>query len=78
VPAVRALRAEAEAGKTVAEAFHDAAGAARSGAEATRSLTARYGRAKFLGEKTRGHQDPGATSVSLIFEGFSTALEESQ
>jgi len=78
VPAVRALRAAADAGKTVAEALHDAAGAARSGAEATRSLTARYGRAKFLGEKTRGHQDPGATSVSLIFEGFSTGFEESQ
>ena len=33
-------------------------------------FTARYGRAKLLGEKTLGHEDPGAVSVSLMFEGF--------
>ena len=78
VPAVTALRAAADGGKSVTEALQDAAFAARSGAEATRDLTARYGRAKFLGEKTRGHQDPGATSMSLLFEGFYNGLEESK
>ena len=70
VPAVAALRAAADAGKSVSEALCDAAAAARAGAEATRNFTARYGRAKFLGEKTRGHADPGATSMGLLFEGF--------
>jgi dihydroxyacetone kinase-like protein len=78
VPAVAALRAAADGGKSITEALHDAASAARAGAEATRNLTARYGRAKFLGEKTRGHQDPGATSISLLFEGFHSGLEESK
>ena len=76
VPAVAALRAAADGGKSVTEAVSDAASAARAGAEATRNLIARYGRAKFLGEKTRGHQDPGATSMSLLFEGFHNGLQE--
>jgi phosphoenolpyruvate---glycerone phosphotransferase subunit DhaL len=75
VPAVAALRAAADTGKSVTEALHDAASAARAGAEATRNFTARYGRAKFLGEKTRGHLDPGATSMSLLFEGFHNGLQ---
>jgi dihydroxyacetone kinase-like protein len=74
VPAVEALRAAADAGKSVSEALCDAAAAAQAGAEATRNFTARYGRAKFLGERTRGHADPGATSVSLLFEGFYKGL----
>jgi phosphoenolpyruvate---glycerone phosphotransferase subunit DhaL len=76
VPAVAALRAAADGGKNVTEALRDAASAARTGAEATRNFTARYGRAKFLGEKTRGHPDPGAVSISLLFEGFHNGLEE--
>jgi dihydroxyacetone kinase-like protein len=78
VPAIASLRASAHARKNVVEAMRDAAEAARAGAESTSGLTARFGRAKFLGEKTRGHQDPGATSVAILFEGFSIALAESK
>jgi dihydroxyacetone kinase-like protein len=78
VPAIAAMRAAAEAGKSVSEALHDASAAAKAGAEATRNFTARHGRAKFLGEKTRGHPDPGATSMSLMFAGFCSAFEESK
>lgn len=70
VPAVQALRETTNAGRSLADCLHDAAAAAHAGAEATRNFTARYGRAKFLGEKTLGHADPGATSISLLFEGF--------
>ena len=70
VPAIQAMRAAADSGKSVHESLSDAAAAARAGAEETRNLTARYGRAKFLGEKTIGHADPGAVSISLLFEGF--------
>ena len=73
-PAIGALRTAADAGKSVIEALQGASRAARSGAESTSGLTARFGRAKFLGDKTRGHQDPGATSIALLFEGFSSAL----
>jgi dihydroxyacetone kinase-like protein len=78
VPAIQALRVAADSGKSVHEALSDAAAAARVGAEATRSLTARYGRAKFLGEKTLGHADPGAVTISLLFEGFNKGFSNSK
>lgn len=74
VPAVSAICAAAASGKTIVEAFQDAATAARLGADSTKDLVALYGRAKFLGEKTRGFPDAGATSVALLFNGFSTGL----
>jgi len=74
VPAVQAFEAAASAGKSVREAMQEAADAARIGADSTRDMVARYGRAKFLGEKTRGSPDPGATSIALFFRGFSEAL----
>jgi dihydroxyacetone kinase-like protein len=76
VPAVQAFGAAASSGKTVAEAMKEAAEAARTGADATRDMVARFGRAKFLGEKTRGSPDPGATSIALFFRGFSDALTQ--
>ena len=70
VPAVTAIREAADAGATPADALSTAAAAAQSGAEATKAMQARFGRAKNLGEKSVGSQDPGATSVALIFKGF--------
>jgi dihydroxyacetone kinase-like protein len=43
-----------------------AAAAAEEGARATLPLQARKGRASYLGERSIGHQDPGATSAALI------------
>jgi phosphoenolpyruvate---glycerone phosphotransferase subunit DhaL len=73
-PAVDAISAAAGAGKTIPEALEDAALAARLGAESTRELVARYGRARSLGERTRGYPDAGATSVALIFRGFGEGI----
>ncbi|HTZ57442.1 MAG TPA: dihydroxyacetone kinase subunit DhaL [Acidobacteriaceae bacterium] len=69
-PAIAAASAAAEAGKAVPKVLQEAAAAAQSGAESTRNLVARYGRARSLGERTRGHPDAGATSIALIFKGF--------
>jgi dihydroxyacetone kinase-like protein len=74
VPAVDAVRSAANSGKTIVEALNEAAVAACSGAASTKALAAKYGRAKFLGERTLGHADAGATSVALIFSGFSAAI----
>jgi len=74
VPAIEAFGGDAQAGKEVAEALAEAAAAAKAGAEATREMIATFGRARFLGEKTRGYRDPGATSVALIFDGFHKGL----
>jgi dihydroxyacetone kinase-like protein len=76
IPGVETLLMAARAGKGIAKAFEEAAHAANAGAEATKNVTARYGRARFLGEKTRGHQDPGATSIALLFEGLYHGLLE--
>ncbi len=50
-----------------------AAGAAAEGAEGTIDLIARKGRGRYQGDTSSGHQDAGATSVALIFKGFSEA-----
>lgn len=52
-----------------------AAAVARGGAEATVDMIATKGRAAFLGERSRGHQDPGATSSALIIEAICRQLE---
>jgi len=75
-PAVAAVSAAAEAGKTIPQALEDAALAARLGAESTRDLVARYGRARSLGERTRGHPDAGAASIALLFKGFKEGVSD--
>ena len=74
VPAVEAFGAAAANGKSISEAMNDAAAAAEAGAASTKNLVARHGRAKYLGEKALGCPDAGATSMALLFRGFSVAL----
>jgi len=75
VPAIRALRQAASEGQPLEQVLRTAALAAQEGAASTKALVARVGRAKYLGEKTLGAQDPGATSVSLLFKGFHKGIE---
>jgi phosphoenolpyruvate---glycerone phosphotransferase subunit DhaL len=75
VPAVESFSAMAPAAEEIEDALESAAQAAWAGAEATKNLIARQGRARLLGEKTRGHQDPGATSIAFLFEGFCNGLK---
>jgi len=74
MPAVEAFRQAAGEGKPIKDALQAAAEAAQRGAVSTRNFKARFGRAKNLGERTIGCQDPGATSIALIFKGFAEAL----
>ena len=74
IPAVEALRAAIGAGPDVAAAMKRAADAAAGGAEGTRDMQARFGKARNLGERSRGTVDPGATSISCIFKGFADAV----
>ncbi len=70
VPAVEALRGAADAGKEISGVLSAAADAAAAGAERTRDMRAKFGKARNLGDRTLGHPDPGATSMSVIFRGF--------
>ena len=66
IPATEALRGALDGGASFAEALARAADAAEEGARATIPLVARKGRASYLGERSAGHQDPGATSSALL------------
>ncbi|HMK92979.1 MAG TPA: dihydroxyacetone kinase subunit DhaL [Thermoleophilia bacterium] len=72
-PAVRALRDAEAAGAPLAEALTASAAAAEGGARATIPLVARKGRASYLGERSAGHQDPGATSSWLLLQAAADA-----
>lgn len=76
LPAVEAMSRAAEAGAGVAAVLENGAAAAEQGALATKDMQARFGRAKNIKEKSIGTQDPGATSVSLLFRGFAKGIRE--
>jgi dihydroxyacetone kinase-like protein len=74
-PAVAALLEYATPGQDPYRALEAAAHSARQGALATKELKAHFGRAQYLGDRTVGWQDPGATTIALIFEGFLQGLQ---
>lgn len=55
-------------------AFRNAAEAARTGADLTSGMVARFGRAKFLGERALGHQDPGANSMFFMLNAMADTI----
>ena len=75
VPALEALKASVAAGKDASEALADAVAAAEQGMKDTIPLQARKGRASYLGERSIGHQDPGATSSYLILNALLETLK---
>jgi dihydroxyacetone kinase-like protein len=76
-PAVDALRARLSEGAPTDEALASAAEAAEAGMRSTIPLQARKGRASYLGERSVGHQDPGATSTALIIRALQRAVSGS-
>jgi phosphoenolpyruvate---glycerone phosphotransferase subunit DhaL len=77
-PAVRALREELERGGSLGTAVVAARSAAEDGMRATVPLQAAKGRASYLGERSIGHQDPGATSTALLFVALERAVGAEQ
>ena len=73
-PAVLAFERGLRAGRGPAWAAAKAASAADAGARATVPMQARKGRASYLGPRSVGHQDPGATSTALLFAALASAL----
>jgi len=75
-PAVEAAKeAAGSEDATVAAVLRAAAEAAEKGAESTVPLTARKGRASYLGARAEGHKDPGAASTQLLLDAAARALE---
>jgi len=71
-PAVSALEAGLDG--SLADALKAAAAAADSGRDAPIEMHARKGRASYLGERSVGHQDPGATSAALLIRAAAETL----
>ena len=73
-PAVDALDATLSAGADLDVALDAAASAAAAGRDATVAMLARKGRASYLGTRSVGHQDPGATSIALLMDAAAAVL----
>jgi dihydroxyacetone kinase-like protein len=73
-PAAAALGSSLRGGASTADAADAAVAAARAGRESTREMIAQRGRASYLGERARGHLDPGAASALIVIEALAAAL----
>lgn len=73
-PALEAFDSAVGSGSDLAGALGAAAEAAATGRDATKDLVARKGRASYLGERSRGHIDPGATSTTMLLESAARTL----
>lgn len=74
-PALDAMQAAFDGGQDTHGALKAAVDAAEQGMKSTIPLIARKGRASYLGERSRGHQDPGATSSYLMLKALLDTLE---
>ncbi|MFG1944404.1 dihydroxyacetone kinase subunit DhaL [Nonomuraea sp. NPDC048826] len=72
-PAARVLTQAVQEGADEHKAFERAARAAEEGAKATIPMRARKGRASYLGERSIGHEDPGAASAVLLLGALAEA-----
>ncbi|MFP3918583.1 dihydroxyacetone kinase subunit DhaL [Lysinibacillus telephonicus] len=77
-PAVKALHQALEENEDLINALKKASEKAQDGMENTKNLIAKFGRAKSLGERAIGHQDAGATTISIMFEAIYTFVNELQ
>ena len=73
-PALAAYDEAVAGGADIQTALEAAARASAEGRDATIPLVARKGRASYLGERSAGHQDPGATSVTMLIETAAATL----
>jgi phosphoenolpyruvate---glycerone phosphotransferase subunit DhaL len=73
-PALDALDAALASGAGLAAALADATVAAEKGRDATESMVARKGRASYLGQRSVGHVDPGATSAAMLIAAAASAF----
>lgn len=75
IPAFNALKLAYQEGEDTIAAFKKAEKAALEGVEYTKTIIAKKGRASYLGKRSIGHQDPGATSTSILIKSINEVLE---
>lgn len=68
-PAIESIKASAESEEqNIVSILERACAAARKGSDHTVDMVARKGRASYLGDRSKGHRDPGSVYITLIFE----------
>jgi dihydroxyacetone kinase-like protein len=78
VPALDAFKAALEQGEDLIEAVQASVEAAEQGVKDTIPLVAKKGRASYLGERSAGHQDPGATSTYYLLAALLEVLKRDE
>ena len=73
-PAIKAYKLSIDSDETLEQALSKAVIAAEEGLKSTVPLVARKGRASYLGERSAGHPDPGATSTLILFRSAAETL----
>jgi dihydroxyacetone kinase-like protein len=76
IPAIATMTALKEQSPPLADLFVAAAESAQKGADSTENLVAKFGRAKNLGERSRGSLDAGAVSTALIYRAYAAAVKD--
>jgi dihydroxyacetone kinase-like protein len=76
IPALNALLTAQGQGRDLSGALSECAAAARRGADDSAGLKAQTGRAGWLGERTRGHKDPGAVAIAELLSSIATFVAE--
>ena len=76
-PAINSLRESVTASSPLSLAARKAAEAAKAGCQSTKYLTAKHGKARYLGQQTVGFIDPGAYAISLTFDSLAATIERS-
>lgn len=74
VPALKAIIKQLEESNDANKAMEAGVGAAKEGIEYTKTIIATKGRASYLGERSIGHQDPGATSFTILLEAIASTI----
>jgi dihydroxyacetone kinase-like protein len=77
-PAIQSIRSSVDSGDyNMISILEKAVDAARQGSEKTVKLVARKGRASYLGDRSKGHKDPGSVYIVLMFEAALESLKSS-
>jgi len=77
IPAIDAIKKSISEGNSMTVALEEGEKAAWEGVEYTKTIIATKGRASYLGERSIGHQDPGATSMAYLFQAAKEAAQKS-
>lgn len=78
IPAYESFKDSIESGKGLVESLESAEKSALDGVEYTKTIAATKGRASYLGDRSIGHQDPGATSSYLMIKAIVDTLKETE